>query len=82
MKFNSTCEHINHIVHCIQENEGVQLSEKSIYDITHTLLSSNRHATSGSIANMKSERCKRYEAEKRIKELENNLYVLIKEDSK
>ncbi|WP_025909354.1 hypothetical protein [Priestia flexa] len=78
MEFSSTRDHINHIIHCIQENEGIQLSEKSIYDIRKTLLASNKHATSGSISNMKSERCKRYIAENKVKALENSLCDFIK----
>lgn len=67
----------NHIRHCIQENEGIQLSDKSIYDITETIIAVVKHDLAPSIANMKSEACKRFAAEKRIKELEAQLYELL-----
>lgn len=45
-------EFTNHLKHVIEEQEGIKLSPKSLYDIKQTLLGANRVATRGSIHNM------------------------------
>ncbi|MFK7678609.1 hypothetical protein ACI3ER_11265 [Bacillus sp. Wb] len=77
MEIKNITQARNHIRHTIQENEGIQLSDKSVYDITETIIAINKHDLAPSIANMKSETCKRFAAEKRIKELEAQLYELL-----
>lgn len=51
----------NHIKHCIEEEHGITLSDKSIRDIKDTIIGANRVATKGSIANMKTWRSSYYD---------------------
>lgn len=53
--------HIRHLIHVIEEAEGIRLSEKSKRDISETISGACREATKGSIANMKEWKSKYYE---------------------
>lgn len=55
----------DHLRHCIQEAEGVKLSEKSVRDIQQTLLGCVRVSTKGTILNMEEWRHKYFEIKRR-----------------
>ena len=70
VKIENITQARNHIRHMIQENEGIQLSDKSVYDITETIIAINSHDLEPSINNMRSEKAKNLMLSKKIKELE------------
>ncbi|MGG0308194.1 hypothetical protein ABEY43_06290 [Priestia megaterium] len=70
VEINTITQAKNHIRHCIQEEHKIQLSDKSVYDIAETIIAIVKHDLAPSIANTKSERSKRFAAEKRVRELE------------
>jgi len=70
VKIENIAQARNHIRHMIQENEGIQLSDKSVYDITETIIAINKHDLEPSINNMRSEKAKNLMLSKKIKELE------------
>lgn len=53
--------HIAHLIHVLEESEGIRLSEKSKRDISLTISGACKEATKGSIANMKEWKAKYFE---------------------
>lgn len=51
-ELKDTYDFTNHLRHCIQETEGIQLSDKSVKDILLTILGASRASTTGMRANM------------------------------
>jgi len=78
LNIKTTTDAINHLLHMVKQKCGEEKARELDYDIRETVLGSNVIATSGSIRNMKSERTKRYAADKRVLELESQNYDLIK----
>lgn len=46
----NTFECFDHLVHCIQESEGISLSDKSKTDILKTMFHANKKATESTIS--------------------------------
>lgn len=65
----SVRECVNHLRHCIQEQEGIELSEKSVRDIELTFHHLCVQATSGMKENMNMWRSLYYDAKK-----QNDIY--------
>lgn len=59
-----------HIKHCIEQNEGIQLSDKSVYDIVATMTGIINKETTGAISNMQSAQVRNLILTKKIQELE------------
>ena len=59
-----------HIKHCIEQNEGIQLSDKSVYDIVATLTHIINEETMGAINNMRSTQAKNLMLTKEKQKLE------------
>jgi hypothetical protein len=60
MEMKNASDFINHLRHVIQENESIELSEKSMHDLENTFFGYARACTKGSLDNMKEWRSKYY----------------------
>jgi len=81
MEINNITQAKYHIKHCIEQNEGISLSDKSIYDITETLIGSVNREIMGAINNMRSMQIKNLILDKKIKELEAFIAKHMSEES-
>lgn len=59
----------NHLIHCIQEEHGIQLSNKSIMDIKNTINGAYQTAAHGAVQKQKAAENRYYE--------QKNMYEML-----
>lgn len=66
MEFKLINEAVNHVKHCIEEEHGIQLSDKCVRDIQETMLGQIRQSKTGILRNMEEYRGKYFDLKKEL----------------
>lgn len=74
-------EFVNHLKHCIQEEHGIQLSDKAIKDIKETINGAYQAAAHGSLQKQKASDNRYYELKDITEKLINKIGVALKQDT-
>lgn len=72
-------EFVNHLKHCIQEEHGIQLSDKAIKDIKETINGAYQAAAYGSLQKQKAADNRYYELKDITEKLINKIGVVVKQ---
>lgn len=72
-------EFTNHLIHCIQEEHGIQLSNKSIMDIKNTINGAYQTAAHGAVQKQKAAENRYYEQKNMYEMLIGKIGVVLKQ---